>query len=92
MCRAFLPQLLCPPCLLSSTGPEELVNAVDHTIAGGTRRAMLDLRRFPTRPTWPAVKALALFSPGQVHSEEVDKDQAIQLLGTAQKVHARPRV
>ena len=39
MCRAFLPQLLCPPCLLSSTGPEELVNAVDHTIAGGDIRS-----------------------------------------------------
>ena len=57
-----------------------------------TRRAMLDLRRFPTRPTWPAAKALAHFSPGQVYSGEVDKDQAIKLLGSAQKVHARPRV
>ena len=34
MCRAFLPQLLCPPCLLSSKVAGGHVNDRDHTVVG----------------------------------------------------------
>ena len=34
MCRAFLPQLLCPPCLLSSKVAGGHVNDGDHTVVG----------------------------------------------------------